>query len=181
MSLENLPFPNKKYNIIYADPPWKYTSKSVAPNRWVTNHYPTLNLNEIINLNIKDLTDKNCYLFLWVTSPHLSVGIETLHKWGFSYKTVAFCWVKTNKDGSCFMGLGGYTRANIELCLLGVKGKLKRLNRGVRQVVISQREEHSKKPDIVRKRIELLFGDLPRIELFAREKTPGWDVWGNEI
>ena len=120
-------------------------------------------------------------MFLWVTSPNLDVGINVLNEWGFKYKTVAFCWLKTNKDKSYFMGLGGYTRANVELCLLGIKGKLKRLNKGIRQVIVSPREKHSKKPNEIRKRILLLYGDLPRIELFARQKTKGWDVWGDEV
>ena len=179
----------KKYQIIYADPPWRYTSKSVSPNREVIRHYPTMDIEEIMDMNVKAISDKNCYLFLWVTSPNLDIGIDVLNKWGFAYKTVAFCWLKTNKDKSFFMGLGGYTRSNVELCLLGVKGKLKRLDKGVRQVIISQRKEHSKKPAEVRRRIMLLYGDLPRIELFARkpkllfedESYKGWDIWGNEV
>jgi len=175
-----IPFPDKKYQIIYADPPWEYTSKSIPPNREVINHYPTMNLNAIKKLPLRQIINKNCYLFLWVTSPNLDIGIDVLKFWGFQYKTVAFAWIKTNKDKSFFMGLGGYTRSNIELCLLGVMGRLKRLNKGVRQLVVSKRMEHSKKPDEVRDRIVQLFGNLPRIELFARQKVNGWDSWGNE-
>ena len=174
-------FPNKKYQIIYADPPWKYTSKSVSPNREVINHYNTMDIEKIKNLPVQDIAANNCYLFLWATSPNLDIGIEVLTYWGFKFKTVAFTWVKTNKDNSYFMGLGSYTRSNIELCLLGVKGKLTRLNFGVRQLVVSNRREHSRKPDEVRNRIVQLFGDLPRIELFARQKVEGWDSLGDQI
>lgn len=176
-----IPFPDKKYQIIYADPPWEYTSKSVSPNREVTNHYSTMNIENIKDLPVQTIIDKNTYLFLWVTSPNLDRGIEVLKVWGFSYKTVAFCWAKTNRDDSYFMGLGGYTRSNIELCLLGVKGKLKRVDMGIRQLIVANREEHSKKPDIIKEKIVGLYGNLPRIELFARQKTEGWDVWGNEV
>lgn len=122
-------------------------------------------------------------LFLWVTAPCLIEGIELITAWGFKYKTVAFTWVKQNKksDG-LFTGMGYYTRANAEYCLLATKGKiLERKSHGVHSVVLSHIERHSKKPDEVRDRIVRLFGDVPRIELFARQYATGWDCWGNEV
>ena len=102
--------------------------------------------------------------------------------WGFEYKTVAFTWAKTNKKSpGFFKGLGYWTRANPEMCLLATKGKPKRLSKSVRQLIISKLQQHSKKPDEIRNRIVELCGDIPRIELFARQKTQGWDVWGNEV
>lgn len=170
------------FNIIYLDPPWQFTSKSVSPNREVTNHYPTMNINDIKNLPIEKLAHKNCYLFLWINSPNLDIGIEVLKHWGFQYKTIAFCWVKQNKkQPTFFMGLGSYTRSNVELCLLGVKGNLKRLNANVRQLIVSPLREHSRKPDETRDRIVKLYGDIPKIELFARQTTDGWTCIGNEI
>jgi|TARA_R100001460_G_scaffold25572_1_gene51487 N6-adenosine-specific RNA methylase IME4 len=175
--------PNKKYQIIYADPPWTYNNfqgkgKSHGD---VSAHYKTLSLNQIKQLPINQISDDNCILFLWVTYPNLIEGIEVLKSWQFVYKTVAFTWVKTNKKGSFYSGLGFYTNSNCEICLIGRKGKFKRHSKKVKQLVIDNLREHSRKPDCVRDRIVELCGDLPRIELFARQKTPGWDVWGNEI
>ena len=107
-----------------------------------------------------------------------------IESWGFSYATCAFTWVKKNrKSDTWFMGCGNYTRANAELCILGTKGSCQKLrkSRSVRQICDAKIERHSKKPDVIRDRIVDLFGDIPRIELFARNTTPGWDVWGNEI
>ena len=137
---------------------------------------------EIYNLPIQNICKEDCILFLWVTFPKLLDGLETMKRWGFTYKTVGFNWIKKNKKAdSFFWGLGYWTRSNSELCLIGTKGKPKRKSMGVHQVVYERIREHSRKPDCVRDRIVELCGDLPRIELFAREKTEGWDVWGNEI
>ena len=109
-------------------------------------------------------------------------ALKVIKEWGFEYKTCGFSWVKKNKKAdSLFWGMGYYTRSNNEICLLATKGKPKRVSSGVHQVVIDKIREHSRKPDCVRDRIVKLCGDLPRIELFARQKTPGWDVWGNEV
>lgn len=121
-------------------------------------------------------------LFLWVTFPTLLESFEVIRAWGFQYKTVAFVWIKQNKksDG-LFWGMGYWTRANAEICLLATKGHPKRVSKRVHQVVISHIEEHSKKPNEVRNRIVELTGDVPRIELFARQTYEGWDAWGNEV
>ena len=164
----------KKYKIIYADPPWKYSTN-------VSKHYPTVPIEDIYKFPIDKFADKDCALFLWVTYPILAEAIETVKKWGFDYKTVAFTWVKTNKkDGKPFFGLGYWTRANAEICVLGFRGKLKRNSAKVPQVILSPIREHSRKPDEIRERIVDLLGDLPRIELFARQSEKGWDCWGNE-
>jgi N6-adenosine-specific RNA methylase IME4 len=178
-----IPFPNKKYQIIYADPPWSYNNfqgkgKSHGD---VSAHYKTLSIQEIKNLPVNIISDKNCILFLWCTYPNLIEGLEVLKSWGFTYKTVAFTWVKTNKNGSYYSGLGFYTNSNCEICIIGRKGKFNRNSKKVKQLVVDQLREHSRKPDRIRNDIVELCGDLPRIELFARKKTEGWDVWGDEV
>ena len=180
--IENIFDTDKKYNIIYADPPWKY---KVWRKRTGTaeSHYNTMAIDEIVNMKdtIKKISDKNCVLFLWVTFPCLIEGINVLQQWGFKYKTCGFNWVKRNKvSDSWFFGLGHWTRANSEICLIGVKGDIKRKSNKVSQIVDTHIEEHSKKPSVVRERIVELIGDLPRIELFARDTVEGWDCWGNE-
>jgi N6-adenosine-specific RNA methylase IME4 len=119
-----------------------------------------------------------------VTYPNLPLGVQVISAWGFKYATCAFTWAKTNKvSGTWFMGCGNYTRANAEVCLLGTRGHCQnmRVSRSVPQLVVSAVGRHSEKPPEVRDRIVSLFGDVPRIELFARQKTPGWDAWGNEV
>jgi len=171
---------DKKYNIIYADPPWSYEVDYV-PDRNVKTHYKIMTLEEILKLPINNIADKNCILFLWVTAPQLQNVFKVIEAWGFKYSTVGFVWVKKNKDGSPFIGLGAWTRANAELCLIAKKGSITCLDHSISQIIEAPVEEHSKKPDIVRELIERLVGKLPRIELFARQKPNGWDVWGDEI
>ena len=172
-----------KYQIIYADPPWKFIGWSVnnsgrkAPSR----HYVVQDLDWIKSLPIVSIADSNCVLFLWVTYPTLEVAFEVLKSWGFSYSTVAFTWVKSTVNNKWHFGLGYWTRANPEICLLASKGHPKRVGKGVPNLVISQVREHSRKPDEVRDRIVQLLGDLPRIELFAREETKGWDSIGYDL
>ena len=169
----------KKYQIIYADPPWRFFA---GGNRNATRYYNCMKLEDIKALPIKDLTDDNCALFLWITHPMLQQGLDVLNAWGFRFATVAFDWMKLNKKANTlFIGCGYWTRANGELCILGIKGKMERKSRSVPEALLTHREAHSKKPDEARDRIVQLMGDLPRIELFAREKTDGWDVWGNEV
>lgn len=177
---------NKKYNIIYADPPWSYKKgtpfKKASGFKHVSDHYPTMTVNEIASLPVKELTSKDAALFLWVTFPNLKEGLYVMEQWGFKYKTLGFSWIKTNpKKGTPFFGIGYYTKSNCEVCLLGTKGHLKPVSNKVSSVIISPRRRHSQKPDEVRDKIVELFGDLPRLEMFARTTTPGWDVWGNEV
>ena len=173
----------KKYGIIYADPPWHYRvySKKGA-GRSAESHYPTMTIEEIQALPVSELADKDCALFMWITFPLLKESLSVLSAWGFKFKTIAFVWIKQNrKSDSQFWGMGYRTRANAEFCVLATKGKPKRMAKNVYQVIVSHIEEHSKKPDEARRRIVRLMGDLPRIELFARQKSAGWDVWGNEV
>jgi site-specific DNA-methyltransferase (adenine-specific) len=172
----------KKYQVIYADPPWQYNDKKGNDPAMGGITYSTLSTNEICSLPINDLADDNCALFLWVTMPMLPDGLEVIKAWGFNYVTCAFTWVKQNRNGfGIYSGLGHWTNGNAELCLLGRMGKLVRIEKDVKQIILSPLHEHSKKPSETRERIVRLLGDLPRLELFARQKVDGWDSWGNEI
>ena len=177
-----IPFPDKKYQIIYADPPWSYRDKALAGNRGAGCKYKVQSKEWLDNLPVHKITDNSCLLFLWVTMPKLNECWDLIRNWGFEYKTVAFTWAKRNKKTpSWFWGMGRWTRANAELCLLATKGKPKRIDAGVHSIIDTPVRKHSQKPDEVKERIIQLVGDLPRIELFARQETPGWDVWGNEV
>ena len=192
------PLPNKKYNIIYADPPWTYKDKNCQGN--AAQHYALMKDSDICSLPIKDIAADDCVLFMWATYPKLKEALDVIEAWGFTYKTIGFQWVKQNRSGEGhFFGLGRWTRGNTEPCLvatktpnliapedstapclLATKGKPKRVNASVSQLVFAPLRAHSQKPDEVRDRIVELMGDLPKIELFAREAFPGWDCWGNE-
>jgi N6-adenosine-specific RNA methylase IME4 len=174
----------KKYQIIYADPPWKYQDKSKSHGGGAESHYPCMSISELCSLPVKELADDNAVLFMWVTMPMLEVSFEVIRAWGFKYKTCAFTWVKTNQDGGIYMGMGRHTRANAEICLLATKGKgIPRTNAGIYNTQLHQRGRHSEKPEAFRKDIEKLYAgnDYNRIELFARKEHPWWDVWGNEV
>ena len=141
-----------------------------------------MSIKDICALPVRELAAPDCTLFLWVTFPVLPETFEVIKAWGFEYKMVAFCWVKRNpKSAGWFFGMGNWTRANAEICLLATKGNPKRVSADVRQIIDTPREEHSKKPDEIRDRIVRLMGDLPRVELFARQAAPGWEVWGNQV
>jgi len=169
-----------KYQIIYADPPWKYLwgggkdGGHFAPEK----HYLTMTTQEICALNVRALRAPNCALFLWATMPALPDAFQVMAAWGFKYKTCAFSWIKTKADGQPIKGMGSYTKSNAELCLLGMRGHIKAADKTVPQIVMHPRLGHSVKPPVVRERIVQLFGDLPRIELFARQRAEGWDAAG---
>ena len=178
-----------KYGAILADPPWYFKNYSAkGTGRAAISHYDVLSLDELKKFPVKDYAGKNCALFLWVTDPMLPEGIDLMRAWGFTYKTVAFNWVKLNKNGRkktvednpFFTGLGYWTRANPELCLLGTRGKPPRQAKDVRRLLVTERQKHSSKPIEVYDRIERLVGG-PYLELFAREKRVGWDALGNQI
>ncbi|MBU2249284.1 MAG: DNA methyltransferase, partial [Gammaproteobacteria bacterium] len=177
----------KKYQVIYADPPWPYQTwtrlkTKKARKKCGSIEYPTMTLAEICDLPVGTIADEHCILFLWITMPKLNVVFSVIEAWGFIYKTVAFTWVKQNPSGNgIYSGLGHWTLANPELCLLCTHKKFPSRKSPVKQLVFAPRGRHSSKPAIVRDKIIELVGDLPRIELFAREKAPGWDVWGNEV
>ncbi len=176
-----------KYNIIYADPAWQYWSKQYQD--WgrdfdpLNRQYDTLTIRDIKELPIKDITNKDCACFLWVTDSHLKEWIEVLEAWGFKYKTIAFNWIKKTNKWNTFVNFAPWTLKSSEICLLGIKwtmGKHKKCN-NVRQLIEAERTKHSKKPEEAIKRIEDLFWDIPRLEMFCRFPREGWDVWGNEV
>jgi len=170
---------NKKFAVILADPPWEYKQ---GGNGSARRHYPLMKIEDICALPLRDLAAKDCALFLWATMPLLPEAFQAIEAWGFTFKTCAFVWCKTNKNnGDFFVGMGHWTRANAEVCLLATRGKPKRISKSVRQLIFAPRREHSRKPDETRERIVELLGDVPRVELFARQTPPGWDVWGNEV
>ena len=175
------------YGAILADPPWKYAmwEGSDKANGVATSHYRTSPVEELSSLPVLDLAAKNSCLFMWITWPLLPECLALIGKWGFVYKTCAFSWMKADPyrlfadDATPYMGLGMWSRANSEVCLLATRGKPKRLNADVRQGIIAPRREHSRKPDGIHERIERLVAG-PYVELFARQRRPGWDSWGNE-
>lgn len=186
MTLTNLTqVSGKRYGVIYADPPWKFKCRSdKGLGRSADAHYECMRFEDLVKLPVSDLAARDCALFLWVTDPMLPKAMELIRAWGFEYKTVAFYWVKLNKraksDAEQFMGGGYWTRANPEQCLLATRGRPKRLSRSVRRLVVDKLREHSRKPDVVRDRIEQLVAG-PYLELFARETKEGWAGWGNQV
>ena len=177
-----IPFPNKKYNIIYADPAWNSNTQfGRDKKRGNKQHYPLMTTEDIKKLEVKEICDDNCVLFLWVVDNQIQDGLDTIKEWGFNYKTIAFTWVKKTKNNLNHFGVGVWTRKNPEICLLATKGNIKRKAKNVRQLQEHKIREHSRKPDEIRERIVELCGDLPRIELFARQRFDGWDAWGNEV
>ena len=173
----------KKYDIIYADPPWSFNFKNRKglSDEAKGRLYPTMRADDIVSLPVGNIASDDCVLFLWVMNSELPLALDVITAWGFKYKTVAFTWVKTTVNNKYCFGGGNWTRSNPELCLLATKGKIKRKSASVRELVVSQRREHSRKPDEIRDAIVELCGDLPRVELFCRYPAPGWDVWGNEV
>jgi N6-adenosine-specific RNA methylase IME4 len=169
------------YQIIYADPPWEYDNPKGNDPAMGGLTYPVMSNAELQKLPIKRITDKNCSLFLWATMPKLKEAIWLGEEWGFKYVSCAFTWIKSNPSGNgIYSGLGHWTNGNAELCLFFKKGQPKRIAKDVKQVQIFPVRKHSEKPPPIRNEIIRLVGDLPRIELFAREKVEGWDCWGNE-
>lgn len=187
----------KKYSIIYADPqpPWSYNDKlgtNSAKMGGYDKYYKGMTIEDICSLKVDKIADKDCILFLWATMPKLPEAFKVIKAWGFTHKTTAFTWIKLNpKAGTIFKGVGRWVMGNAELVLLATKGKPHRIAKNISQVVMAKRGKHSKKPDIVRKLIVELMGDLPRIELFARsnkeenlfgeKELEGWDTYGNEV
>lgn len=188
----------KKYNIIYADPAWSY-SKGVfqkwrpinnGADRMINDFYPTMSIEEMKKLPINEIADKDCALFMWFTYSHLPQAIELCKAWGFKYKTVAFVWLKLSNKGNLLSNIGAWTMGNTEAVLIATRGNMlqhKKRN-DIKQIVMPNTElrlkgldRHSRKPKEVRERIELLFPEVPKVELFARQNVNGWDAWGNEV
>ena len=172
------------YGVIYVDPPWRFETYSGAGKaRAAETHYPTLDMQTLSAMwpDVQALAAPDCALFLWVVAPLLPDALHLIEDWGFTYKTVAFTWVKENPSGAGFhKGMGYWTRANPEICLLATRGAPTRLARDVDQLVIAPRGAHSAKPEEVPARIERLVAG-PYLELFARRERSGWTVWGNEV
>ena len=173
--------PTGPYSIVYADPPWSYRDKALAGERGAECKYDCMTPGDLMCMPVSRMITDDAFLFLWCTMPMLPVGIELMNWWGFNYRTVAFTWIKRTKTGKLAWGMGNWTRANAELCLLGIRGRPKRQSAGVLSVIEAQSPRHSQKPAETRERIVRLCGDLPRIELFARQRVDGWDAWGIEV
>lgn len=189
--------PRGHYGAILADPPWHFKTYNEKGRKrspdWKpfkgspSQHYDTMSTEDIVALPLADLAADNCCLFMWVSWPMLPDAMKLIDAWGFEYKTCGFDWMKAHAgqidmlrdDSDVLMGMGYWTRANSEPCLLATRGKPKRLSAAVRQGIIEPRREHSRKPDCVHGRIEKLVAG-PYLELFARAPRAGWDVWGNE-
>lgn len=174
------------YGAIYADPPWSYDVK--GGRGAADKHYTTMSLDQIKALPVADLAAPDCALFMWGVYPMLREALEVIEAWGFEYKSIGFQWLKLNKvSPTPFFGLGRWTRGNTEPCFIATRGKPVRVSAGVSQLIIepeilhSPIGRHSAKPSEARDKIVQLVGDVPAIELFAREPAPGWDCWGNEV
>lgn len=181
--------PKGHFAAILADPPWTFRvwADSDKTHGSADAHYKTMSADELAALPVATLAAKDAVLFMWVCWPNLIESIELIRAWGFEYKTCGFAWMKADVSTlnmfsdpvDAYMGLGYWTRANSEVCLLATRGKPKRVNADVRQGIIAPRREHSRKPDGIHERVERLVTG-PYLELFARQKRLGWTVWGNQ-
>ena len=174
-----IPFPNKKYSVIYADPPWSYQDKRCNGN--AADHYPTMRIEDICSLPVQDLAADDCVLFLWATYPMLKEALKVIEAWGFKYKSIGFQWVKQNRSGNgYFFGLGRWTRGNTEPCLIAVKGKPHRASNTVSQLIFAPLRAHSQKPDITRDKIRELMGGGGSLlyRAFCKEHNTGLGCLG---
>lgn len=180
---------SNRYRIIYADPPWRFGSKEPTGKRGGTDYkpletvYPTVPTRTMKEWDVGWIAAEDAALFMWVTDAHIEDALELFEAWGFRYVTVAFVWSKKTINGKNVQNLAPWTLKNCELCLFGTRGRMAQYKQknNVPQLVEAVRGRHSEKPEEVQRRIEQLFGDIPRIELFARRYAPGWDCWGNEV
>lgn len=190
MNITNIQsYPRRDYQIVYIDCPWSYSDKAHAGNRGAEYQYPCMSPADLMDLPIDQITADDAVMFLWVTWPQLPLGFELIDWWGFQYKTIGFNWIKRTKHDKLHWGMGSWSRSNSESCLLATKGKPKRQSKGVHSIITAPAAntiespigKHSAKPPEVRDRIVELCGDVPRIEIFARDRVPGWDAIGNEV
>ena len=186
-----LPTVDGGWPCILADPPWHHASRSAngQTGRSPSHHYATMSLSEICALPVGDVSAKSAHLFLWTTWPHLRQAFAVMDAWGYAYSSGFLTWVKLNPraasalfltESDLHVGMGYTSRKNSELLLLGRRGSPKRLCRGVREIVLAARRQHSRKPDQARARVED-YCPGPRLELFAREAAPGWTAWGDQL
>lgn len=176
--------PNKKYNIIYADPPWSFNNKNTGGTMksGANAKYNTMTVQDIMNMDIPSICDDDCVLFMWWVASQPKEALAVMESWGFKLKTMTgFNWSKRTKLNKPYFGMGFWTRAGSECCLIATKGKPKPVSHSIRSVIEAKNLKHSKKPDIFADRIIDLCGDVPRIELFARDRKPDWDSWGLEV
>jgi N6-adenosine-specific RNA methylase IME4 len=186
--------PHGHFGCILADPPWAFRTfggETMTPHRSAEDHYSTMDLDALKALPVGTVAARDCALFLWIVDSHIDAAIALGEAWGFALKTVAFIWLKERMIGAgqvdMFTGdvppprmsMGYWTRKQAEMCLLFTRGSPRRLSKGVRQVIVAPRREHSRKPDAQYGRIEALVGG-PRLEIFARAQRPGWAAWGNQ-
>lgn len=181
--------PKGHFQAILADPPWSFRvwSEDTGNGRSPSAHYSTMSMDDLAALPVAQLAAPDCVLFCWICWPSLPEALSVIEAWGFEYKTCGFDWMKARadqldmfrEDADVQVGMGYWTRANSEPCLLAVRGKPKRRNADVRMGIIEPRREHSRKPSCVHERIERLVPG-PYLELFARSNRPGWTVWGNQ-
>lgn len=180
------------YQIIYADPPWRYRNWSMKAlteygEKWAKRNgrspYPVLTTEDICKMPVKEVTDKNSLLCLWATWPKMEDALQVMDAWGYKFSTRLFTWVKLNPSGiGWHFGCGYHTHANDEVMILGKRGNgIPRVDKAISSLIIYPRGRHSAKPPVVRYRIERLYGDVKRVELFAREAVPNWDRFGNEV
>ena len=184
---------DRRYGLIYADPPWRYNQRSAHKKTkfggGAGGHYETMSIEEIKNLPAGRLADDTCALAMWVTGSHMHHGRDVIRAWGFNHvESVLFVWVKTtNRTGKPFYGTGYYTGGNAEYVLLGRKKQPSVTKRGVSQIILEPHPRkngkiiHSAKPECVRDHLVTLFGDIPRVELFARQTALGWDSIGDQL
>lgn len=173
-----------KYQLIYADPPWHFQTRSEkGEGRSAKQHYSVMSLADIAKMPVGEIATPDSVCLMWVIDPMIEQGYQIMRAWGFTPKTVGFYWVKKNmKSDGFFTGLGYYTRANPEQCILGTRGNgLPRKDKGVKRLIVSPVGRHSEKPEEAYTRIERLFGDVTRVELFARCRRLGWDAFGNQV
>jgi len=178
-----------RYQCVLADPPWHYQNYASKPGtvhsraRGSQKHYPTETIESLCGLHVSDIVEDRAVLFMWATWPLIEDAFTLIRAWGFTYKTLAWEWVKTNRiKGNYFMGMGNYTRSNTEPCLLAFRGKPLPVSvHNISSVMVSPKAEHSRKPDYQYEIVESLYPELSKVELFARRKRDGWVSWGNEI
>ena len=182
-------FPKGEYQVILADPPWQYDNYAAPPGethdraRGAQKHYPTMKTEDICALPVHGACAEQTALFMWATWPLIKDAFVVMEAWGFTYKTLAWEWIKLNPSSiGVYVGMGNYTRSNPEPCLLAFNGEpLKVQDHAVSSVMMCPIMEHSRKPEAQYHRIQRLYPQASKLELFARRETEGWDVWGNEV
>jgi N6-adenosine-specific RNA methylase IME4 len=173
-----------KFSVILADPPWRFDvwNRETGLDRSADRHYETMTIDEICALPIANLTEKDCVLFMWAIWPRIFEAKKVIEAWGFTYRALAWEWIKLNKSGrGVHMGLGYYTRANVEPCLLAVKGNMSVMSHAEHDLIFAPVSRHSEKPIEQYSIIKRLYPEGRRVELFARQQWTEWEVWGQEV